>query len=939
MRWLHFILGVGLLLCVYLVLMPFAFGAQPTVVVTSQTGFPQSTSYSISTPPVLYDLDGDGDMEVVVVSEHTVYAYDKSGALLWSAAAGIVTTALQNAPIVGDIDGDNKGEVITFGFLESNWNLNFYNYLYTFNSTNEKFQITTDSGYNYNGWQFEMNAKPGSPAFIDLDNDGIDEIVVATAGNAAGGDFKTPPALFAFDDSSRLWYQTLPSPTIRTTASAVGDVNNDGNPDVIVILDGSDDVIAYSVDGSGATELWRAGITTSSYTTRTAAIGDVYGDVNNEVIVAADNGVFALDGADGSVIWSRVTDPINYSSPVIGDIDNDGSNEIVVGSITGNVYVLNGNNGADMSNFPANTGRDIWSTPAIVDLDGDSIKEVVVGCWDGNVYAWHSDGTMVNGFPIVGTSVITSSPVVADIDNDGNFELAIGADDHKIYVWDLYAIHPPIVIIDSPTGGTLLNGASISFDGSSSYDDNSISSYEWSSSIDGILSTSQSFSTSSLSLGDHTVTLEVTDNENAVNSSSLSIYINNPPTVVIDSPVDGNVTVWNDDVTFNCTALDTDGTIASYEWVSDINGTIGTLSTFTTSSLMAGIHDIVLTVTDNKGTSVTDSISINVNIPPVVSINSPTQSSIFDYGESIIFNGTATDEDGTITAYSWVSDKDGVIGNSSVVTTSVLTSGIHNIVFSASDNFNTERSTSLQIKVNAPPESETSGGGGGGGGTTGEEYENIEKKDVKKDQVVKGLKSSYKFESIVEAVEFTGKTNAGAISVTIEELHHTSVYVNNFVNGKVYKNVNIYVGNAGYATEDNIEDAVVKFSVEKIWIKENNINKNTVRLNRYHDDKWNPLDTKLLDEDDSYLYYSSKTPGFSPFSITGTEKIIVPPALPSGTMTSVMSEQVETLDEDQSVPKETETANNLPAFGASYTFLVFAMVAVVVMVRKRFGLK
>ncbi|MDF1534846.1 MAG: PGF-pre-PGF domain-containing protein, partial [Methanosarcinaceae archaeon] len=265
------------------------------------------------------------------------------------------------------------------------------------------------------------------------------------------------------------------------------------------------------------------------------------------------------------------------------------------------------------------------------------------------------------------------------------------------------------------------------------------------------------------------------------------------------------------------------------------------------------------------------------------------------------------------------------------------TSGIHNIVFSASDNSSTKRSTSLQIKVNAPPESETSRGGGGG--TTGEEYENIEKKDVKKGQVVKGLKSSYKFESIVEAVEFTGKTNAGVISVTIEELYHTSVYVNNFVNGKVYKNINIYVGNAGYATEDNIEDAVVKFSVEKTWIKENNINKNTVRLNLYHDDKWNSLDTKLLDEDDSYLYYSSKTPGFSPFSITGTEKVTVPPALPSGTMTSVMSEQVETLDVDQNVPKETETANNLPAFGASYTFLAFAMVAVVVMVRKRFGLE
>ena len=927
---------VVLVLCIYLFLIPTAFAANPIVEITSQEGFPQKTSYSISVPPILYDLDGDGHMEVIVASNHVVHVYGSNGLFLWSAPVGISTTVIQTVPVVSDIDDDGDGEIITSGF-ESLTNqfllgMNPYaseNYVYVFNSTTSKFPTSY--------------ATPGSSVLIDLDGDGIDEVVIAT--DEYDGYSSKPPKLFAFDDSSELWSYVLPSPAIVTTSPAVGELNNDGSPDVVVILSGSDDVVAYSVDGTGVNgELWSISIPSSS-TTRTAVIGNVYGDADNEVVVSTDNEIFVLSGTTGSVIWSVGTDPIIYSSPVIGDIDNDGSNEIVFGSVTGNVYALKGSNGVYMPNFPVNAGDDVWSTPALVDFDGDNKKEIVVGCWDGNVYAWHSDGTLVNGFPIEGTSVITSSPAIADIDNDGDLELAIGADNYNVYVWNLYVIIPPIVIIDSPSSESVfLDGETVSFDGSSSYDDNSISSYSWSSSIDGILSTSASFSVSSMSLGDHTITLEVTDNENAVNSSSILVYVNEPPTVAIDNPVDNNISVWNDEVTFSCTALDTDGTIASYNWVSDINGTIGTSDVFTTSSLMPGIHEITITVNDNKGTPATDSISIEVNIPPVVSIISPTQNSIFDYGESVAFNGTATDEDGTIVAHSWISDKDGVIGSDDVFTISNLTSGIHNIVFSASDNDGTERSTSLQIKINAPPDSDTSSGGGsGGGGTSGEEYENIANKDVKREHVNKGLQVSYEFDSTVEAVEFTGKTNAGSISVTIEELHHTSVFVNEFASGKVYKNLNIWVGNVGYATENNIEDATVRFSVERSWIKMNNVDKNTVKLNRYHDDKWNPLATELIDEDDSYFYFISKTPGFSPFSITGNEKVMVPPVLMSDTMTSVVPEQVGTLDDDETLTDDSgsdkESNNNiLPAFEVNYSILAF-VAAVLIMSKKRYGLK
>ena len=769
MERLRIVYRVALLLCVYSVLILPTFGAQPLIEISLQDGFPQSTSYSIFSSPVFYDIDAYGDMEIVVASEHIVYVYDTSGTLLWSEAAGIVTTAFQTALAVGDIDGDGEGEVVMLGLelldpANHLMNTEFRNDLYIFNSTIDRIYITSD------GSPYEANPGPGSPVLIDLDNDNVTEIIVATEGHdphpRSGRGYPSPKGLYAFDDSSIIWFQPLPYPTIRTTTPAIGDVDNDGNSDVVVTLNGVSDIIAYSVNGIGASEIWRKDITSSDLSTTSAAIGDVSGSANNEVIVAADNGVFALKGTDGSEIWHTVTDPITHSSPVISDIDNDGSNDVVIGSDTGKVYAFDGS-GNIMSGFPVSAERDVWSTPALVDLDGDGKKEIIVGSWDGNVHAWYSDGTIVNGFPIDVGSVISSSPVVADIDNDGDLELAIGADNFNVYVWNL-----------------------------------------------------------------------------------------------------------------------------------------------------------------------------NVKYPPVVSINSPNQSSVFDYGELIEFNGSATDVDGTIVAYSWVSDKDGVIGTSDLISTSSLTSGIHNIVFSASDNDGAERSTSLQININAPPGSDTpSGGASGGGGTTGETYENIAVKDVKSEQVNKGTKSLYEFDSIIEAVEFTGKTNAGAISVTIEELHHTSVYVNKFVDGKVYKNINIWVGNAGYATEDNIEDVTVRFSVERLWTKMNNVDKSTVKLNRYHDDKWNPLDTELVDEDDLYLYYISITPGFSPFAITGTEKVIITQVQSLNEVTSDVSDQMGISDDSQMVPKETDAGNVLPAFSLGYAFLAFAVVAIVGIARKRFGFK
>ena len=71
----------------------------------------------------------------------------------------------------------------------------------------------------------------------------------------------------------------------------------------------------------------------------------------------------------------------------------------------------------------------------------------------------------------------------------------------------------PIANIDSISPNPATEGEIVSFMGYGYDSDGSIVSYSWESDIDGPLSTERSFSTSTLSVGEHTITFEVKDDE------------------------------------------------------------------------------------------------------------------------------------------------------------------------------------------------------------------------------------------------------------------------------------------------------------------------------------------------------------------------------------------------------------------------------------------
>ncbi len=66
-------------------------------------------------------------------------------------------------------------------------------------------------------------------------------------------------------------------------------------------------------------------------------------------------------------------------------------------------------------------------------------------------------------------------------------------------------------------------GQAVNFAGSGTDTDGSITAYQWSSNINGVLSTSRSFSTSSLAVGSHTITFRVQDNQGAWSAPTIQI--------------------------------------------------------------------------------------------------------------------------------------------------------------------------------------------------------------------------------------------------------------------------------------------------------------------------------------------------------------------------------------------------------------------------------
>jgi uncharacterized protein YjiK len=333
----------------------------------------------------------------------------------------------------------------------------------------------------------------------------------------------------------------------------------------LVIADGEvDEMSIYA--GANMFETTLSGSLSRSWTAVSYSdepVGAAYNPANRHLFISDDvsRQVYEVDpGADG--LYRTADDQVTAF-----DTDRFGSNDpegiaydaahnilYIADGVNAQVYrITAGSNGVFDGVSPSGddqvTSFDTEGLglvdPEGIAFDSDFGHLYVVGKPDNLVFHISTTGTVLRTIdisaansrkpagleyapPSGGSGPKTLYIVARGVDNDSDPK----ENDGKMYEFSVPSLSgntPPTVTITAPANGsTSTQGDAITFTGTASdaQDGDLTAALAWTSSLDGALGSGGSVTTSSLSLGDHTITASVTDGGGAPASAAISVTVN-----------------------------------------------------------------------------------------------------------------------------------------------------------------------------------------------------------------------------------------------------------------------------------------------------------------------------------------------------------------------------------------------------------------------------
>ncbi len=336
------------------------------------------------------DIDGDGFPEILVVSDQTtnggtqarrrIFAYNYNGTLKWISndivdGVRVTESSGPRRLVLANVTGDGKPEIVfthtgrTNDMIPGSFPENLVS---IYNHLGQPLTTTRLGRFGGGG----STTAGITLAVADLDLDGKSEILVGDA---------------AVNGQGTLLWQSAAADGVNDIA--VANLDDDPFPELVYL-----DRFArlYCVEHTGALKWGPITVppTSTSSNPGFIVIGDVDGNGTVEILIARENKLFVY-GANGA-LQRTILLPFDGEggNATIFDLNGDGKPEIIYhstrgpfdsGFTQGALMILDGATGTVLHTIKASRSSNApfdTATPIVADVDGDGSAKIVVGGWD-----------------------------------------------------------------------------------------------------------------------------------------------------------------------------------------------------------------------------------------------------------------------------------------------------------------------------------------------------------------------------------------------------------------------------------------------------------------------------------------------------------------------------------------------------------------------------